>query len=67
MSDLHPDKIGYYGKPVSSLTKDELLKVVVELSEIIYDCPEKGKCSEILKPTEKQSGINSDDRKDSPK
>jgi hypothetical protein len=55
MSDLHPDKIGYYGKPLSSLTKDELLKVVVELSEIIYNCPEKGKCSEIIKPTEKQS------------
>jgi hypothetical protein len=25
MSDLQPDKIGYYGKPISSLTKDELL------------------------------------------
>ena len=67
MSDLHPDKIGYYGKPVSSLTKDELLKVVLELSGIIYNCPVKGKCSEILKLIEKQSGINSDDRKDSPK
>ena len=48
MSDFHPDKIGYYGRPVSSLTKDELLKVVVELSEIIHNCPEKGKCYEIL-------------------
>ena len=62
MSDLLPDKIGYYGKPVSSLTKNELLKVVVELSEIIYHCPVKGKCSEILKLIEKQSGINSDNR-----
>ena len=53
MSDLHPDKIGYYGKPVSSLTKDELLQVVLELSEIIYNCPVKGKCSEILKLIEK--------------
>jgi hypothetical protein len=67
MSDLQPDKIGYYGKPVSSLSKDELLKVVLELSEIIYNCPVKGKCSEILKLIEKKSGIRSDDRKDSPR
>ena len=47
-SNLQPDKIGYYGKPVSSLTKDELLKAVLELSEVIHNCPVKGKCSEIL-------------------
>ena len=64
MSDLHPDKIGYYGKPVSSLTKDELLKVVLELSETIYNCPVKGKCNEILKLIKKWYGINSDNRKD---
>jgi hypothetical protein len=67
MSDLQPDKIGYYGKPISSLTKDELIKVVLELSEIIYNCPVKGKCSEILKLIEEKSGIKSDNRKDSPK
>lgn len=66
MSDLQPDKIGYYGEPISSLTKNELLKVVLELSEIIYNCPAKGKCSEILKLIGKQSRINSDDRKDRP-
>ena len=52
--DLHPDKIGYYGKPVSSLAKGELVKVVLELSEIINNCPVKGKCSEILKLIENQ-------------
>ena len=67
MSDLHPDKIGYYGKPVSSLTKDELLKAVLELVEVIHNCPVKGKCREILKLIEQQSGINSDGRKDNPK
>ena len=55
MSYLEPDKIGYYGKPVSSLSKDELLKVVLELSEIIHNCPVKGKCSEILEFLKKQS------------
>ena len=49
------------------LSKDELMKVVLELSEIIYTCPVKGKCNEILKLIEKQSGINSDDQKDRPK
>ena len=55
MSDLELDIIGYYGKPVSSLNRDELLKVILELSEIIYNCPAKGKCSEILKLIEKRS------------
>jgi len=55
MSDLEPDNIGYYDKPVSSLNRDELLKVVLELSEIIHNCPVKGKCSEILNLIEKQS------------
>ena len=55
MSDLELDKIGYYGKPVSSLEKDELLKVILELSEKIYNCPVKGNCREILKLIEKQS------------
>jgi hypothetical protein len=55
ISDLQPDKIGYYGKPVSSLTKCDLVKVVLELSEVIYNCPVKGKCGEILKLIENQS------------
>lgn len=57
MRDLEFDKIGYYGKSVSSLTKDELLKVVLELSEIIYKCPVKGKCNEILKLLEKNHDL----------
>jgi hypothetical protein len=55
MSDLHLDKIGYYGKPVMSLTKDELLKALLELSEIIYNCPVKGECSKILQLIENRS------------
>jgi len=55
MSDLELDKIGYYGKPVSSLSKEELLKVILELSKKIYDCPVKGNCKDILNILEKQS------------
>ena len=55
MRDLELDKIGYYGRPVSSLSKDELQKVVLELSKIINKCPVKGNCRDILKNLEKQS------------
>jgi hypothetical protein len=57
-SGLQPDKIGYYGKPITSLTKEELLKVVLELSEKINNCPVKGECAEIVKLIENQPGIN---------
>ncbi len=54
-SGLQPEKIGFYGKPITSLTKEELLELVLELSEIIYYCPVKGECAEILKLIENQS------------
>jgi len=54
MSDFHPDNVGYYGKPVSSLTKDELIKAVLELAEIIHNCPVKGRCNEILEGIKKE-------------
>lgn len=54
MSDFHPDNVGYYGKPVSSLTKDELIKAVLELAEIIHNCPVKGRCNEILEDIKKE-------------
>ena len=54
MSDFHPDKVGYYGKPLSSLSKNELLKAVLELAEIIHNCPVKGRCNEIIEIIEKK-------------
>ena len=54
MSDFSPEKVGYYGKSVSSLTKDELIKTVLEVAEIIHNCPVKGKCNEILERIEKE-------------
>jgi hypothetical protein len=54
MSDFHPDNVGYYGKPLSSLSKDELLKAVLEIAEIIHNCPVKGRCNEILELIEKK-------------
>mgnify|MGYP000305442558 CR=1 FL=1 len=54
MSDLRPDNVGYYGKPLSSCSKDELLKAVLEIVEIIHNCPVKGRCNEILELIEKE-------------
>ena len=54
MSDFNPDNVGYYGKPLSSLSKDELLKAVLEVAEIIHNCPVKGRCNEILELIKKK-------------
>jgi hypothetical protein len=54
MSDFHPDNVGYYGKALSSLSKDELLKAVLEVAEIIHNCPVKGRCNEILELIKKK-------------
>ena len=54
MSDFSPDNVGYYGKPLSSLSKDELLKAVLEIVEIIHNCPVKGRCNEILEIIEQE-------------
>ena len=54
MSDFRPDNVGYYGKPLSSLSKDELLEAVLEVAEIIHNCPVKGRCNEILELIEKK-------------
>jgi hypothetical protein len=35
--------IGYYGKPITKLTRDELLNVIVELAGIIHECSMKDK------------------------
>ena len=54
MSDFRPDNVGYYGKPLSSCNKDELLKAVLEVTEIIHNCPVKGNCNEILERLEQE-------------
>ena len=56
MIDCRPDNVGYCGKPVSSLTKDELIKAVLELAKIIHNCPVKGRCNEILERIGQEKG-----------
>jgi hypothetical protein len=43
-------QIAYYGKPIDTLTRDELINPLEELAGVIYDCAASDKdCSEILK------------------
>ncbi len=39
----HYEEIGYYGKPINSLTREELLEAFAELAVIIYECSVKDK------------------------
>ena len=38
MKKFDAKEIGYYGKPITKLARDELLNVIVELAGIIHEC-----------------------------
>jgi hypothetical protein len=40
-TSIHPVEIGYYGKPLSQLTKDELLDAILELSRMYLEAQRK--------------------------
>ena len=37
MKRFNPDEIGYYGRPVTDLTKEELLELIAELCAILME------------------------------
>jgi hypothetical protein len=43
MKKFDPKEIGYYGKSITSLTRDELLEAFADLATIIYECSVKDK------------------------
>lgn len=43
LKKFDPEEIGYYGKPLTSLTKKELLEAFAELAGIIHECAVKDK------------------------
>ena len=50
MSIIDSKQIAYYGRPIDSLTRDELINALEELAGAIHDCAVGNKkCSEILK------------------
>jgi hypothetical protein len=38
MYRMEPKDIGYYGKPIDALSRDELINAITELAQAIYDC-----------------------------
>jgi hypothetical protein len=43
MSKIECKQIAYYGKPIDSLTRDELISALEELAGAIHDCAEANK------------------------
>ena len=49
MPKIDCKQIAYYGKPIDSLTREELISALEELAGAIHNCAaENKKCSEIL-------------------
>ena len=48
MSKLDANDIAYYGKPITSLTKEELIAALLDLANIINACPVKGECEKLF-------------------
>jgi len=43
MKKVNPEEIGYFGKPITTLPRDELLKILSYLAGIIHECSVKDK------------------------
>ena len=56
MSKLDYKDIAYYGKPITSLTKKELLEALLVLSKMVNDCPVKGDCKKLFVTTNNNAG-----------
>ena len=56
MKKFDAQKIGYYGKPLTTLTKDELLSAFEEIAEIIHECLIKDKKIEKFLHVKKNNG-----------
>ena len=49
MTKIDCKQIAYYGKPIESLTRDELINALEELAGAIHDCAvENKKCADII-------------------
>ena len=53
MTQIDPEKIGYYGRPITKMTREELLNAFIDLVLVIQDCTKKdGKCKDVLNVAE---------------
>ena len=56
MKKINPEEIGYFGKAITTLPRDELLEVLSYLSGIIHECSVKGKKIEEFIYVKKNNG-----------
>ena len=50
MTKIDCKQIAYYGKPIASLTRDELISALEELAGAIHGCAKENKeCAKIIK------------------
>jgi hypothetical protein len=56
MKKCDPKEIGYYGRPITDLTRNELLEAFAELTAIIHECLVKDKKIEEFLYVKKNSG-----------
>ena len=50
MFKIDASQIAYYGRPIASLTRDELISALEELAGAIHNCAVKNnRCSQIIK------------------
>ena len=46
---LNYSDVGYHGKPIKELTREELMEAFLRLSQRVYDCAAEGnKCREVI-------------------
>ena len=48
MKKVNPEEIGYFGKPVTALPRDELLEVLSYIAGVIHKCTDEDKKIEEL-------------------
>ena len=48
MTKIDCKEIAYHGRPIESLTRDEMMSAFEELAGAIHDCAERGKKCETL-------------------
>ena len=56
MSQLEYKDTSYYGRPITSLKKEELLEALLNLAQIINDCPVKGDCKKLFDVADIKAG-----------
>ena len=58
MTKIDSKQIGYYGKPIDSLTRDELINAIEELAGAIHDCAlGESRCKDIIQINENNNYV----------